>query len=120
MRRANIATGTLVTTHEDEQEDYRGHVYFSDRKVYAYRLPDGRQFKAITRAPTGHLNEQRKIEYLPDNPSVNRIKGDGCQSVMEWLWRTVGLGPLFSAALVSPGVIMIRNALHGLPEKTHS
>lgn len=120
IRRANIAPGFLVATHEDEQEDYRGHAYVSDVGVYAYRLPDGREFKTITRAPTGHLKEQRQIEYLPDNPAVSRIKGDGCQSVMEWLWRNAGLGSLLLAAFVSPGVIMIRNGMHGLLGKTHS
>lgn len=120
IRRANIATGSLVDTHEDEQEDYRGHVYFSDVGIYAYRLPDGRELKTITRAPTGHLKEQRQVEYLPDNPAVSRIKGDGCQSVMEWLWRKASLGSLLLAAFVSPGVIMIRNGVHGLLGKTHS
>jgi hypothetical protein len=120
IRRAIIASGTLVATHEEKQEDYRGHVYVSDVGVYAYRLPDGREFKAITRAPTGHLKEQRLIEYLPYDPAVNRIKGDGCQGVVEWLWRKAGLGALLLAAFVSPGVIMIRNGMRRLLGKTHS
>jgi hypothetical protein len=114
IRRAQIVPGALLETHEDEQEDYRGDVYFSDVGVYAYRLPDGREFKTITKAPTGHLKKQRQVEYLPDNPAVSRIKGDGCQSVMEWLWRKVGLGSFLLVLFISPGIVLIRNGVRDI------
>jgi len=114
VRRAKITTGSLIETREHEEEDYRGHVYLSDVGVYSYRLPDGREFKTITRVPTGQLKEQREVEYLPDNPAVSRIKGDGCQSVKEWLWRKASLGSLLFALLVSPGIILLRNGFHSL------
>lgn len=43
--RAKITGGSLIDTCEWEEEDSRGRVYYSDVGVYAYIIPDGRQFK---------------------------------------------------------------------------
>jgi len=110
IRRAQIATGVLVDTYEHEQEDDRGHVYYSDVGIYSYRLPDGREFKTSARVPTGQLKEQQEVEYLPDNPEVSRIKGDGCNSVTEFLWRKVGFGSLFLVICISPGIYLVKQA----------
>lgn len=114
IRRAQIAAGSLVDTYENELEDNRGRVYLSDVGVYTYRVPDGREFKTTTRVPTGQLKERQEVEYLPDNPAVSRIRGDGCRSVVEWLWRKVGLGGLLLALYVSPGVVLIREAFRDI------
>ena len=111
IRRARIAPGSLIDTQEYGGEDDRGHVYLSDVGVYSYRLPDGREFKTTTRVPTGKLIEQREVEYLRDNPRVSRIKGDGCQSVTEWVCRKVVLGSLLLALFVSPGLVILRNGI---------
>ena len=107
IRRAQIISGSLVDTYEDEQEDYRGTIHYSEKGIYSYRLPDGREFKAMSR----QVEEEREVEYLPDNPAVNRIKGDGCQSVTEWLLRKVILGGFFLALLVSPGIALLKNGV---------
>ena len=114
IRRAQIAAGSLVETYEHEEQDYRDHVYFSDVGVYTYRLPDGREFKTTTRVPTGQLNEQVEVEYLLDNPTVSRVKGDGSASVTDWLWRKVGLGSLFLALLCSPGIYLVKKGVRDL------
>jgi hypothetical protein len=108
IRRAEVTTGTLVETYEIEHDTDRG-VYVRDAGIYVYRLPDGREFRAYTRVPTGQLKEQQQVEYLPDRPGLSRIKGDGCQTVTEWLWRKVGLGLLLLAALSAPGIMLIRS-----------
>jgi hypothetical protein len=108
IRRAQVASGSLVDTGEYEQEDYRGHVYYSDVGVYAYRLSDGREFKTCARVPTGQLEEQEDVEYLPDNPAVSRIAGDGCQTVTGWLCRQVGLG-VFCVVFAIPGIALLLN-----------
>ena len=120
IRRAQVAPGSLVETSEHEEEDYRGHVYFSDVGVYTYRLPDGREFKTLVRVPTGGLKEQQAVEYLPDNPAVSRIKGHGCQSVGEWLWRKVGLGGLLLALFVSPGVVLLRDGVRDMRKPSNA
>lgn len=114
IRRAQVAAGSLVDTFESEQEDFRGHVYFSDVGVYAYRVPDGREFKTTTRVPTGQLKEHQEVEYLPDSPAVSRIRGDGCHSITEWLWRKVALGLLLLAIFLSPGVVLLRRAIRAM------
>jgi hypothetical protein len=113
IRRAQVTTGSLIDTYEHEQEDDRGHVYFSDVGVYAYRVPDGREFKTLTRVPTGQLEERRQVEYLPDKPAVSRIKGHGCQTVTDWLWRKVGLGSFLLLLICSPGICLIQTGLRG-------
>lgn len=114
IRQGEITVGSLVATYEDEQEDSRGQVHFSDIGVYAFSVPDGRKFQATSRVPTGQLKKREKIEYLLNDPTVSRIKGDGCQSTVEWLCRKVLLGGIFFAVLISPGVALIRSAVHKL------
>jgi hypothetical protein len=106
IRQAHVAIGSLDETFEHEQKDERGRGYLSDVGVYTFRTPDGRQFNASTRVPTGQLSKQQAVEYLPDDPAVNRIRGDGCASIFEWLWRKVGLGLILLALLLSPGITL--------------
>ena len=114
IRRAQVASGSLVDTLEDEAEDSRGKVRSVDIGVYAYRLPDGREFKTTKRVPAGELRDYQEIEYLPDNPAVSRVKGDGCRSITEWLWRKVGLGTLVLAVFLAPGFIQLRDAIRDM------
>lgn len=114
IRRAHVAVGSLADTFEHEQEDERGRVYLSDVGVYTFRTPAGQQFNASTRVPTGQLSKQQEVEYLPDNPAVNRIRGDGCASIFEWLWRKVGLGIILLALSLSPGMTLLRNGIRDI------
>lgn len=52
-----------------------------------------------------------EIEYAPLAPSINRIKGDGSQTVFEWLLRKVGAGGLLAILLASPGIVLIRDGI---------
>lgn len=107
---AKVTTGNLVDTYESESEDYRGRMSFSEVGIYAFRLSDGREFKT-----QGYLtDEQVEIEYLPDNPSTNRVKGEGCQSITELLWRKVLLGVFLFALLITPGITVLRNGVRDI------
>jgi hypothetical protein len=55
------------------------------------------------------LSKQQDVEFLPHDPSVNRIKGDGATSIFDWAWRKFGLGLVLLVAFLSPGVILLRN-----------
>lgn len=114
IRGAQVAVGSLVETRDVEREDDRGHVYFSDDGVYAFRLPDGREFMTITNAPVGQLAEHVDVEYLPGNPAVNRVKGDGGRSITDWLFRRCVLGLLLMASFSIPGIAVIRYAIRDI------
>jgi hypothetical protein len=108
IQRAELATGVLVDSYEVEHESDRG-VYISEVGVYSFTLPDGREFKTFTKNSSGEREEQ--IEYLPDNPSVNRVRWDGCQTLMEWLWRKVILGGILLILFVYPGFYLMFNGI---------
>jgi hypothetical protein len=115
IRRARLAGGSLVATYEEEREDYRERVHFVTVGVYAYRIPDGRQFKASIEVPAGQtLEELAQVEYLPDKPAVSRVKGRGCQTVAEWVWRTVGLGSLLFLLFSLPGIHLVGEGIREL------
>lgn len=108
IRRAQVATGVRVVTWKAEEEGK------SDEAGYAFRVPDGREFTIGTDYAFEDLDKQCEIEYLPDNPDVSRIKGDGCQGELEWLFRNVGSKILFFALIAAPGVIMLRIGVRDL------
>jgi hypothetical protein len=76
----------------------------NDSYDYEFRLPNGQMVEGKTGVIAYYMpGYVIEVEYLPDNPAVNRIKGDGCSTVTEWIWSNVGLLILF----FSPGVGLI-------------
>lgn len=100
INNANISQGVLIETFEEEIEgpDYEGNkVYLVENGIYKFLASNGKEYKALKRNPEGDFEQSLDIEYLKENPEINRIKGDGCTSVFEWIWRKVGLLALFGA-----------------------
>ncbi len=114
IQRGQVAKCVLHESFEDEVENERGDVAVVDVGVYAFTTPEGGTYYASTRAPSGELLPQGQVEYLPDTPSTNRIRGDGCATVGEWLWRKVGMGGLLLAMCVGPGVSLARGGIRDL------
>jgi hypothetical protein len=110
VKRGEQALGKLVSTDVHEAEDHRGHVFFSDVGVYSFQA-DGEEFLAITRMPTGSLPPTIVVEFLPTDPSTNRVLGDGAQSVWEWIWRKLGFGLIVLGFCIGPGIEFIRQAV---------
>jgi hypothetical protein len=56
----------------------KGVIKYAGDSDYEFRLPNGQMVEGKTGAIAyympGHVVE---VEYLPDNPAVNKIKGDG-------------------------------------------
>lgn len=54
-----------------------------------------------------------QVEYLPDNPKINRVKDETsqCKTLGEFIWRKLGLGGLLLITFCSIGFAMIRNAI---------
>lgn len=120
IRRAQIAPGSIIDTWEDVEDGDDGRAHWFHGATYTYRLPDGREFTKSKTSVSGRLKEKFQnlqqpypieVEYLPDNPKVSRIKGDGNSSITDWLWRKVGLGGLLLILLASPGIILLRNGV---------
>ncbi len=111
LQRGQQAVGKLVDSAENEAEDHRGNVYFSDVGVYSFQV-NGEEFMATTTVPTGSLPSTIIVEFLPTDPSANRVLGDGSQSVWEWVWRKLGFGLLTLGFCVGPGIEFIRRAIH--------
>lgn len=111
IRKAETTNCTLIDSYIDETEGYRGKVFFADVGIYSFFVSDGSEFKAIDRAPLGKLKEYQEVEYLPDNPKVNRIKGEGCQSITEWLWRKIGIGSFLLLMFLSIGFIVLKSSI---------
>ena len=119
INRAQRAIGYLIETRTEDREDSRERVYFYDVGVYAFHLPDGREFKTATEAGVGRLKVQVQVEYLADNPAVNRVSGDGSRTVAGWLVRHV-MGLLFLAAFVSPGVYFAGQAIRDISARVRA
>ena len=49
---------------------------------------------------------------LPDDPNVNRVRGDGCQSIFEFVWRKGLVGGFFLLLLISPGVYLLKDEIN--------
>jgi len=112
--------GSIVDTWEDAESGDAGGTIWAHGATYKYRLRDGREFTQRTEG-SGRLKAEFRsltqpfpvdVEYLPGDPTVSRIKGAGSPNLFDWLWRKVGLGGLLLAAFLSPGYIVLRNALH--------
>ena len=98
IRSAEVAQGTLVES-------------FQDFGVYSFRVPDGRKFGVVDEAAIGQLKQERTIEYLPDDPDVNRFQGEGSQSIMSWFFGKIILGTLLLVLIVSPGLVFLRKGI---------
>lgn len=123
IRRGSVVSGFIVDTSGDAEMGDRGGTLWLHRVVYTYRLPDGREFTQSTKDRSGPLNEELRnlaqpypveIEYLPDNPSVSRLKGERSDSVLDWLWRKAGLGGLLLMLFLRPGWVLLRNGFRDI------
>ncbi len=126
IQRARIAPGSIVDTWEEyDGESDAGQDLWSHGSTYTYRLPDGREFTQSTEG-WGQLKDAFfdlqepypvEVEYLPEDPKVSRIRGDGSSSVREWIWRQGVFGSLLLALFLSPGIVLLRNGLRQLKRR---
>ena len=120
IRRAHIAPGFIVDTWEDAESGDEGGTHWFHGALYTFRLPDGREITQRTRDGSGRLKARFRdlthpvpieVEYIPDNPTVSRIKGSGSPTVFDWLWRKLALIGLLLALLLAPGYSMLRSVI---------
>jgi hypothetical protein len=113
---ARTAPGHVVDTWEDVEDGDDGRVQWTHGSTYTFRLPDGHEVEAATGTRSGRLRPEFaklekplpvEVEYDPADPLISRLKGDGSQSLVEWILRKVGLGGLLLVLFMSPGVKLI-------------
>jgi hypothetical protein len=123
IQRAQIAPGFIVETWEVVGDDDMGRAHWLHGAKYTYRLPDGREFTQTTKESPGRLKKEFlnlkkpysiEVQYLPENPTVSRIKGEGSDNILDWAWRKAGLGTLILVILLSPGFVLLRDGVRNV------
>jgi hypothetical protein len=116
---ARSTTGEVFDSFEDVQEgdDGRDDWFFS--VAYRFKHPDGRVIQgssgAGTRLPAQFADARQRpvpvdIEYLPNDPAINRLKGIGRRSIGNWFVRIGGLCVLI-VLLALPGVRLVLDGI---------
>lgn len=100
IQRAKTAQGVIIDAVE-----YDGESNLS----YAYTLPNGTRHTADTQDDPNDFvgkwlnnpNQQYPVtvEYLPDEPTVSRLQGTGCQTLNDWYLRRIGFGLLVALVM---------------------
>jgi len=120
MRNHETCYGHIIETWEEvtgETDD--GRPMWEHGGTYTYRLPDGREFTQGTRDP-GRLAPEFQnlsqpypieVEYLPDNPTVSRIKGYGPKTIAGWLRTEVGYREFYPLILLALGIYLLWKAI---------
>lgn len=115
--KAKTTEGVIYDAWEDFSDGDEGGGKWIHSYFYEYKISEGKKFKGIENGNGQILIDLPypiKVEYLPDNPQVSRIKGSGVQNIFEFLWRKVGFGMLFLVICIAPGYILIRDAIRDI------
>ena len=116
---ASVAAGQVTDSWEDAEDTDSGGLSWSHGVAYTFFLPDGFEVKS-GEVGSGRLRSEFvdlkrpvpvEIEYLAGSPAVNRLKGNGSQSLGEWLLRKVGVGGLLLVVFLLPGVQLFRSGV---------
>lgn len=118
--RGQTAPGRIVDAWEDFDQDECGRDHCYHHFSYTFCPAGGQQRTARTLPRSGRLHPEFvdlvqpvaiEVEYDPTDPSVSRIKGDGCQTVGDWLLADVCFGGVLLAIFASPGGVLIRSGV---------
>jgi len=116
---AEVAPGRVTDSWEDAEDGDDGRPRWFSALAYTFVLPDGREIKSgdsgSSRLRPEFVNITEpvpvEVEYLPNSPTINRLRGSGSQSLGEWLLRKGGAGGALLALLLIPGVQMLRSGI---------
>ena len=123
IQNAQTAPGHVTDTWEEAESGDDGGTHWTCSYTYVFQLPDGREVTAYSGHRSGQLRPEFsyieepvpvEVEYFPTDPSINRIKGDGCQTVLEWFLRKVCVGGFLLVMLCLPGGYLLRDGIKAL------
>lgn len=110
VRHAQTTRGEMIDIVEDPASGDYGDDRTTTMAIYSFRTVDGQEITAHTPDYPGHardgLPRSIDVEYLTSNPRVNRIKGNGSQSIGQWIVRT-SLSLALLCLFVSPGSVAV-------------
>lgn len=108
----------MIDTYEYWSTNDNGTDDISYSLLYTFRAPDGREFKEWSRASWGEVPEEYKnlpvateVEYLPSDPSISRIHGEGAQSIPGWVLKDILLNLILVLCTCAPGALLCANAV---------
>ena len=125
MQHHETCPGFIVDVWEEiEGESDAGQDMWYYGVTYTYRLPDGQEFTQ-TISDSGRLKPEFRglsesypieVEYLSDNPTVSRIKGDGPDTIPSWLRTKVGYYAFIPLILLAIGLYLLWKEISELRE----
>ena len=115
MQHHETCSGFIVDVWEDVDEADSGEDLWYSYATYTYSLTDGQQFTQTTggrgrlKSEFGDLSEPYpiEVEYLADNPTVSRIKGEGPDTILGWLRTEVGYLAFLPLLLLGIGLYLL-------------
>lgn len=112
IRDAQIITGSVIDTYEDWDVSDDGIIDITHSVKYTFRSPDGREFTRWSGSFSNTVPEKYQnlptpveIEYLPSDPSINRIRGEGAQSMTGWVIKDIVFNLIILSVFCTPGVL---------------
>jgi hypothetical protein len=116
IQKADTITSFLVNHYKAGKENMKNPSE-AEIGIYSFRIPDGRKFEITRTFPPPLLKEKLLVEYLAEDPTINRVKGEGCKTITELIWKKGVLGGLFLLILISPGIFLFKNEIRILINK---
>jgi len=121
IQQGKTTNGFIIETWEEPPERREGKLDWSHGGKYTYTLSDGRKYTGEIKIRSGRLREELRpplmepypveVEYLPDNPGISKLKGEGSGSVVGWVLRKIVLGPILLIGFLIPGILVLRNTI---------
>ena len=109
IRESRVTDATLMETAEFDGEGERGQYYEGVNGAYQFAV-NGKDYFALSTQSHSSFDPVAQVQFLERDPSINRMKGDGVQTIGEWLWRKAGLGLILAGIFMTPGIVQLRAA----------
>jgi len=120
IQQGKTTNGFIIETWEEPPERREGKLDWSYGITYEYYASNGNKYTGHTEGSDKLPQKLRpplmepypvEVEYLPDNPGISKLKGEGSDSVVGWVLRKIVLGPILLIGFLIPGILVLRNTI---------